>query len=409
MIVNNVKLSWHAIRSSRWRSFMTMFGIIIGVASVVTTVSLGEGVKTQIAKQINYLGHDIITLRPGQLMNSEGPGGIGGLNLVSSLGTNTLTEDDIRVAKNTPGVGKVVPLSIITGVPTYSDREFKQGIAVATTSDLPEILKQDIEFGEFFRAEDEGRNVAVIGTRVAHELFRENVPIGKSFTFRHQDFIVRGVFEEFESNPLVPGADFNAAIFMPSVTGKNLTNNSAQVFQVFVKPTNPDKTSETIAALRDTMRGSHGGEEDFTILTQEETLSSTSSILDLLTSLVAAIAAVSLFVGGIGIMNIMLVSVTERIHEIGIRKAIGATNRQIRNEFLIEAMVLSFVGGVIGSLVALVLNVLIRIFTNLQPVINWQTILIANGVSLVIGVVFGVAPAVKAARKDPIRALRNEA
>lgn len=408
MISNNIKLSLHAIRNARWRSFMTMFGIIIGVASVITTVSLGEGVKTQIAKQINYLGNDIITIRPGQVVNRDSQGSITGINFVSSLGTNTLTEDDIRVVKSTPGVNKVVPLSIISGVPTYSDREFKQGVTIATTSDLPEILKHEIAFGEYYRAEDEGRNVAVIGSRVAHELFRENVPIGKSFTFRHQDFIVRGVFEDFDSNPLVPGVDFNSAIFVPSVTGKTLTNNSAQIFQIFVKPTNPDETDATIIALRDTMRGSHGGEEDFTILTQAETLSATGGVLDLLTSLVAGIAAISLFVGGIGIMNIMLVSVTERIHEIGIRKAIGATNRQIRNEFLIEAMVLSFIGGLIGSFVALVLNVLIRIFTNLQPVVNWRTILIANLVSLGVGVLFGVAPAIKAARKDPIKALRNE-
>lgn len=408
MFANNLKLAWHAVRTSRWRSLLTMFGIIIGVVSVITTVSLGEGVKSQITKQINALGQDIITIRPGQVVNRNSQGGITGINFVSSLGTNTLTEDDVKVAQSTPGVIKVVPLSIVNGVPSYEGQDFNEGVTISTSSDLPEILKHKVEYGEFFRPEDEGKNVAVIGTKVAHDLFKENVPIGKSFTFRHQDFIVRGVFEDFDSNPLVPGVDFNSAIFIPSVTGKTLTNSSAQIFQVFVQSNNAQDVDATISNLRGTMKASHGGEEDFTILTQAETLSAAGNVLDLLTSLVAGIAAISLFVGGIGIMNIMLVSVTERIHEIGIRKAIGATNRQILNEFLIEAMVLSLLGGFIGSILAVALNLLIRIFTNLQPVITWPTLLIANAVSLAVGIIFGVAPAIKAARKDPIKALRNE-
>jgi putative ABC transport system permease protein len=405
---NNLKLAIHAIKTARWRSLLTVFGIIIGVVSVITTVSLGEGVKSQISKQIDYLGKDIITVRPGQVVNRNNQGGVTSINFISSLGSNALTEDDLRVIKNTPGVSKAVPLSVINGVPTKEGREFNRGVTIATNNMLPEILKHKVEYGEFFHPEDEGRNVAVIGTKVAHELFRENVPIGKSFTFRHQDFIVRGVFEEFDSNPLIPGVDFNSAVFIPDVTGKTLTNSSAQIFQVFVKPSNPDMVEPTISALRQNMKGSHGGEEDFTILTQAETLSATGNALSLVTSLVAGIAAISLFVGGIGIMNIMLVSVSERIHEIGIRKAIGATNRQILNEFLIEAMVLSLVGGFIGSILAVLFNLLIRIFTNLQPVITWQTLVIANVVSLLVGIIFGVAPAVKAARKDPIQALRNE-
>lgn len=408
MLNNNIRLALKAIRTARWRSMLTMFGIIIGVVSVVTTVSLGEGVKTQVSKQINALGKDVITVRPGRVVSRDQKGSITGINFVSSLGTNTITDNDVHSIQTTPGVDKVVPLSIINGVPTKDNREFNQGVTIATTSDLPDILKHKVEFGEFFHTEDEGKNVAVIGSKVAHELFQENVPIGKSFSFRQQDFIVRGVFYDFDSNPLVPGVDFNSAIFIPSVTGKTLTNNSAQVFQIFVKASDTKNTTATIAQIKQNLRAAHGGEEDFTILTQAETLMATNSVLNLLTNLVAGIAAISLFVGGIGIMNIMLVSVSERIHEIGIRKAIGATNRQIRNEFLIEAMVLSIVGGFIGSFLAILLNILIRIFTNIQPVITPSTLLIANIVSLVVGIVFGVAPAMKAARKDPIQALRNE-
>lgn len=408
MFGNNIKLALHAIRTARWRSLLTMFGIIIGVVSVVTTVSLGQGVKTQISKQISMLGRDVITIRPGQPVSKDKQGTITSINFVSSLGTNNITEDDLKTIQETSNVSKIVPLSIINGTPTVENDEFQQSVTIASTADLPEILKHKVAFGEFFHAEDEGKNVAVIGSKVAHDLFKENVPIGKSFTFRHQDFIVRGVFEDFDSNPLIPGVDFNSAIFIPSLTGKTLTNNSAQIFQVYVKPSNTEQTVQAVNNLRQNLKKSHGGEEDFTVLTQAETLNNTSSVLSLLTSLVAGIAAISLFVGGIGIMNIMLVSVSERIHEIGIKKAIGATNKQILREFLVEAIVLSILGGLIGSLLALLVNILIRIFTNLQPVITWQILLVANVVSLLVGVIFGVAPAIKAARKDPIDALRNE-
>jgi putative ABC transport system permease protein len=408
MFGNNVKLALHAIRTARWRSILTMFGIIIGVVSVVTTVSLGQGVKTQISKQINALGHDVITIRPGQAINRDSQGAITSINFISGLGNNTFTDDDLKTIQTTTNVNEVVPMTIINGTVTKDNDTFKQGVTIATTSGFPEIVKQNIEYGEFFHPGDEDKNVAVIGQRVAHDLFKENVPIGKTFTFRHQDFIVRGVFENFSSNPLIPGVDFNSAIFIPSITGKTLTNNSAQIFQVYVKPNNAPQTDTVLKDLRKNLQTAHGGEDDFTILTQVETLNNTSSVLNLLTSLVAGIAAISLFVGGIGIMNIMLVSVSERMHEIGIRKAIGATNQQILREFLIEAMVLSLFGGFIGSILSLFLNVLIRIFTNLQPVITWQILVVANIVSLLVGVVFGVAPAIKAARKDPIQALRNE-
>ncbi len=408
MMQGNIKMAWHAIRTARWRSLLTVFGIIIGITSVVTTVSLGQGVKTQVRKQVAFLGNDVVTIRPGEAIQHDSSGLVSGINMTSNLQSNILTDNDLTTVQNSPGVSKVVPLSIISGTPSKEGAAYNQAIVISTNEGLPDVLKHKVQYGEFFRQEDEGKNVAVIGSKVAHEVFKENVPIGKSFTFRDQDFIVRGVLDDFDSNPIVPGLDLNNVVFIPYVTGKTLTNNSSQMFQIFVQPKNSNNLSSTISAVKDNLQKAHGGQEDFMILTQAESLNANNNILNLLTSLVAAVAAISLFVGGIGIMNIMLVSVTERTHEIGIRKAIGATNRQILNEFMTEAMVLSLVGGVIGSFVAILLNLLIKVFTNLQPVITWQVLLIANVVALFVGVIFGVAPAMKAARKDPIEALRNE-
>lgn len=403
---NNISLAWQALRSSRARSLFTMLGIIIGVMSVITMVSLGEGVKQQINKQIQHVGNDVITIKPGKA--SAQNAGLGGSSLVSNYGTNTLTDEDLSAVTKSDGVGTVTPFLLISGVASADGRTYSSGITIATNETLPTVLKQRVEFGDFYGVEDEGKNVAVIGAKVAHELFHENVPIGKSFSFRGQDFIVRGILDNFDSNPLTPGLDFNSAIFIPDVTGKTITKNTAQIFQIFAKPAKPGNVQPVLANIRQNLLKLHGGQEDFTILTQQETLATAGGVLDVLTTLVAGIAAISLLVGGIGVMNIMLVSVTERTHEIGIRKAIGGTNKQVLGQFLIEAVVLSMAGGVIGSIMAIFLNVGLKIFTNLQPVITIQVLLIANLVSLAVGIVFGVAPAIKAARKDPIDALRYE-
>jgi putative ABC transport system permease protein len=180
------------------------------------------------------------------------------------------------------------------------------------------------------------------------------------------------------------------------------------MYSILAKPDKPDDSGAAISAINDKLLKSHGGEHDFAVLDQKGTLNSSSDVLSLITTMIAAIAAISLLVGGVGIMNIMLASVTERTHEIGVRKAVGATNRQILNQFVLEAGVLSLVGGVVGIIIS-VLGVLgMRTYTDLKPVISWQAIAIASIASFVIGIVFGAAPAIKAARKDPIEALRHD-
>jgi ABC-type antimicrobial peptide transport system permease subunit len=234
------------------------------------------------------------------------------------------------------------------------------------------------------------------------------VPLGQGFSFHDQDFVVRGIFKEFKNATLSLDTDFNNAIFIPYSVAQDLTENNASIYEILAVPGNPAKADAVADTITKNLTQSHGNQQDFTVLKQDESLNVTSTILNLLTRLIGGIAAISLLVGGIGIMNVMLVSVTERMHEIGIRKAIGATSRQIMSQFLIEATILSLVGGVIGVILSIVVNFVIRIFTDIQPVVSWQVVVIAAGVSLVVGIIFGTAPALKAARKDPIEALRNE-
>ncbi len=404
----NVKLAIASIRSARWRSLLTMLGIIIGVVSVVTTVSLGEGIKQRIIGQINRSGPDLITIRPGRTITRDQKGQITSVNLMSNFAFGSLSESDVEAVRKTPDIKHSAPFAYVTGVARIDNQDYLNGPIIATTEAAAQLLNQKLEYGEFFDANENEKNVAVIGQRVAEQLFQELTPIGKSFMVRDQNFVVRGIFEEFNTSPLAINADYNYAIFIPYKTVQKISGTQPQIYQILAKPADSDRTTDAINNINTTLSRAHSGQTDFTVLTQAENLTVANSVLSVVTNFVAGVAAISLIVGGIGIMNIMLVSVTERTREIGVRKALGATNHQILGQFLVEAMILSLGGGIIGIFIAYLTNYFLHLLTDLTPVITLSTVLLALIVAVGVGVIFGITPALRAARKDPIEALRHE-
>jgi len=401
----NFKAAWKSVRRNRGRSFLTMLGIIIGVASVVSVVSIGEGVKRQVTMQINHVGSDLITVRAGQLSTSAN----GRLSVLSGVHVSgSLSDKDLSSVRQTATGATVVPLAVVGGAVTGEHGAYQDGPVIATSTNLPSVLNQSTAFGTFFTGDDDQNNVAVLGAQAARRMFDEEVPLGHTFGFRGKEFMVRGVLNDFTTTPLSTDVDFNNAIYIPYAMGQQLTDNSTLPYEILVKPADASKADKTVDAIRSGLLKNHGDSSDFSVLKQSQTQATTDGVLSLLTELIAGAAAISLLVGGIGIMNITLVSVTERMHEVGIRKAVGATNRQILNEFMAEAVVLSVGGGVIGIIIAGIIDVVLRLTTTLAPVMQWQAVVIAAGISILIGVVFGSAPALKAARKDPIAALRGE-
>lgn len=404
MMSGDTKLALNAIKTAKWRSLLTMFGIIIGVASVIVTVSLGEGVKQQVSHQISQFGSDLITVRPGKSLSGNSKSLLG-VSVFRGV-TPTLTDNDVKIVSKAEGVRISSPLSLVSAVPRYEGREYDEGLVLGTNASLPELVNQKVQYGAFFSAGEEGRHVAVLGQHAAQELFQENVPIGKSFTMRGQEFIVRGIFEEFDSNPITPGGDYNNAVFIPYVTSKDLSEAKPQIFEIFAKPNDNNQIAAVSQSISTSMLAAHDNQSDFSVLTQDQSIEESAYTLSLITAMIAGVAAISLFVGGIGVMNIMLVSISERTHEIGIRKAIGATNKQIMRQFMTEAIILSFVGSIIGVILSFVINFFVRLFTDLQPAVNLSVAVIAIAVAVAVGIIFGIVPAVRAAHKDPIDALR---
>lgn len=399
---SDIKMAVASLRSMRWRSMLTTLGIIIGVASVVTTVSLGEGVRKQVLTQISHQGHDLITIRPGTAHAS--------FSLLGGSPVNgILNDNDYQTIKNTVGLKFATPLSIVNGIAQNDDgQQYPNGFIVATSSDLPAGLNQNVRYGSFFGPDELNKHIAVVGQRVARELFGQTVPLGAALQIHGEKFIVGGVFDQIDISPLSGSVDYNNAIFIPYDIGRTLNGDQAQIYQVLARPSSPRQLDAVVQRINQRLYDAHGQQQDVNVLKASDNAATSNHVFDLLTTLTASIAAISLIVGGIGIMNIMLASVIERTHEIGVRKAVGATNRQILNQFVTEAGVLSVIGGVLGIILAFIVDYFIRLLTDIQPSLSWSVMLIALLAALLVGMFFGIAPAVKAASRDPIEALRHE-
>lgn len=407
MILLNIRIAFKTLAGNKLRSGLTMLGIIIGVASVTTVVALGEGFKSQIQSEIDDIGANVLIIVPGQLRVEDNEG-ISGADFSTSTGASTLTTKDIKTIKDDKGVEAAAPIMPIIGTVTQGERTIDDANIVATNQDLSTILNLELLKGQFLSSGSK-TNQIVIDRNLAERTTGSADALATTYTLRDQRFLVTGVIENQPANGLQGvGVSLERAVFIPFEAGSELNDGSVNIHRIIVRVSNEVNPEEVATRLEEAIKKNHGGDQDFTILQQQDLSRLANRFSNIATQFVAAIASISLLVGGIGIMNIMLVSVAERTREIGLRKAIGASNTNILLQFMIESLILSILGGVFGVVLAYLGVGIIALYTDFSAAFNLDVILLAAGVSAAVGVVAGLWPAWQAARKDPIHSLRHE-
>ena len=394
-------VAFEALFSNKVRAALTTLGVIIGVLAVILLVSIGEGARLYISKELEGLGTNILIITQGKTETS------GGSMMMAATGTtHKLTYDDSKAIKRRSwAVTDTVPVVLGTSRVKFENRG-RDTTVIGVTPEFERVRNMYVEIGSFVDQSDvdTNRRVAVLGRVVKKELFGEGNALGKMIAVGDAHYRVVGIMAH---KGVTLGIDMDDVVFIPVTSGQDLFDTD-RLFEILVKVDRDEDMNVAKKQINDVLIRRHDNKEDFTITDQGAMLFAMQKILGIMTAVLAGIAGISLVVGGIGIMNIMLVSVRERTREIGIRKAVGATRRDILVQFLIESVALSIVGGLIGIALAVSIAFMLSTFTALPTRVSIWSIALAFFFSAGVGVFFGVYPAIKAARLDPIEALRYE-
>jgi putative ABC transport system permease protein len=398
-----LKLAWQSILKNKMRTLLTMLGIVIGVGAVIVMVAVGHGAQSQIEASISSLGTNLIVISPGSSAQGGVSQGAGTFNRLSITDAEYLKTQGTTLAAVSP----VVTTRLVVIGPAGNWRTSINGVSPdyfiirdwATTSGEP-FIDTDVKAA---------RKIAVLGATVAKNLFPGVDAVGAQIQIGHVPFVVSGVLVAKGQN--ATGSDQDDVILMPYTTAQNRLSGNVRIGQILVSTFTPNDIPAAQEEIGAIMRDAHrlgDNPDDFTVRNQTEIAKAATSTTSVMSGLLAAIASISLLVGGIGIMNIMLVSVTERTREIGIRMAIGARGSDVLTQFLVESVVMSILGGIVGLIVGYGGSMLLAHFTGWSTAVPASAVLIAVGFSAGVGVFFGYYPARKAAALNPIEALRYE-
>ena len=404
VLKTNIENALESLRANRLQTFLTMLGVMIGISSVVIIFSLSGGVSSMISNQIMSEGGALAVIRPKELTANN-------KNVITSLATSraftqsSIKDEDLGLVSKAKDVSAVAPLANFSAK-VKGDGEEKYANLLATSPNLDQTTSLKVREGQFI-AESANANTVVIGDQMAIDLFGTTQALGKEISMKGEKFIVIGVLAHQSSPINYSNVDFNNIAIIPYVTAKRIIGENLQIQQVNVRVKSVNKLSQVQKEIENGISKNHNGEQDFEVLTGKNISHPSDKFIELSTLILAIVASVSLVVGGIGIMNIMLVNVSERTREIGIRKALGANNRHILFQFLTESMIISLSGGFFGYLIGYAFSFGVSMFLPFSPIISWQIAVLVCGVSVIVGVIFGLYPAFRAARKDPIVSLRQ--
>jgi putative ABC transport system permease protein len=382
-----------ALRANRLRSLLTMLGIVIGVGAVVALVSIGTGTKQQIEQQVEGLGSNLLIVVPGRLDPGAAPT------------TSTMTLDDVDAVTRVVGDRSRVAVTISSGETVRAGSRSAYASMQGVLETTPSVFVRRLDRGAYLTRTDvtTGRRVAVLGAGIATQLFGDRDPIGRQITIGGVRFRVIGTFERLGQSL---GVDRDSEVHVPVTAAQRLLGTD-RIDGLAIRAPDRDTIDALGRSVVTTLVKRHP-DTDFSAVTQEQILGVLGDILGVLTGVLAAIAGISLLVGGVGVSNIMLVSVRERTKEIGLRKAVGARPRDISIQFLLEAVLLTTIGGILGMALGITTAVLVDRLTPVPAAITWWSLALAFGVSAAVGILFGVIPAQRAGRLDPVVALRTE-
>ncbi|MDO4746760.1 MAG: ABC transporter permease [Candidatus Saccharibacteria bacterium] len=405
LLRTHFKLARTSIKENRTRSFLTCLGIAIGVASIILILSLTGSISNLVQSEISDIGADLMVVRPSSTKDSV-TGIVEELTSANSFQKSSLAITDTDAIKKVENVTAAAPIAIATNTVITEKNSFDSVPILGTNIDFIKIEPLPIKYGAFLTAENEANSV-VLGHTLSLALFNTiNSTVGKMVTIMGEKFMIVGILDKIDKTINFDNIDYDNALIM-NINSLDKISGSTQIQQINIKVSNTDSLAPAKEAITTALTEQKHGDKNFSVAYGDEITHPASNLFTIVSGMLAIVAGISLVVGGIGVMNIMLVSVAERTHEIGIRKAVGASARNILIQFLFEALILSILGGVFGLLLGYVLAFLLSTITPFTPYISWQIVAITFLTTLVIGILFGIYPALKAANKDSIESLKH--
>ena len=403
MLSTHFHLATESLKRNRGRTFLSALGIAIGVASIVLILSLTGGIDKLISTKTDKNNANLVLVKPSNGKSTAD-------NIIVELTASTkyvkssLNVDDVKTIRKIEGVSLVAPIAINNSAISYGEKNYSNVNVVATSVDLVNVMNFNLKNGQFLDKSLRD-NVAVIGYSAAEMYFGGPEAITKTFEYDGQQFMIVGVLDELNDPINFNGVDFDKSIFIDLDYAETF-EKSIQIQQIDIRTENTDVVTQVKQEITDKLTEAKRTNDTFEVLSGDEEQHPAGSLLSIVSSMLTLVASISLVVGGVGIMNIMLVSVSERTREIGIRKSVGASAGNILLQFLFESIILAVMGGIMGFAIGYIGAFLISLITPFAPHISWQILAITGGVSLTVGIIFGLYPAIKAARKDPILSIK---
>ncbi|MDR0957405.1 MAG: ABC transporter permease [Candidatus Nomurabacteria bacterium] len=400
MLPISFRLAKNSLKAHRGRTILTTLGIMVGAFLIALVLILSRGLQLNVFNQTSF-DDDIILVRNTDV--NQNP-----LNPSPIASAAVLSEKDLQGISNVSGIDSVAPMMFLSGKISKDNNDFDSYNIVATNSDFPATTNLEIVSGSWLSDVDSGRNVVVLGERLARNILGDNEANNQNIIIKDQNFTVIGVLKSVDQPLSITGVDIDRTAFMSLSNGKKFTNDSLQIGQIIAKVNAKSDAKIVANDITKKLASNHVDDNDFQVLYGDKIMKPTEQWLDNLTTVSLIFAVIALLVGGVSVMNIMLASVTERVREIGIRKAVGATKRHILEQFLVESLMITFTGGFIGLVLAYLAMYFVSIEFSIPIAFDWWIFVISLGAPILVGLLFGLLPAVRAANHDPISALKQQ-